>query len=66
MRRAEQIAASYNGSIWKDGNGESAQGSLDGLCCSIEIKDAFLPPWIICGISALMSSEGKSFEARYG
>ncbi|KAG5055788.1 hypothetical protein JHK85_008298 [Glycine max] len=59
-RRAEDIAASYNGSIWKDG--ESAQGSSDSLC-TIEIKDALLPPWIICGICALMASEGRSFEA---
>ncbi|KAH1258902.1 hypothetical protein GmHk_03G008511 [Glycine max] len=61
-RRAEDIAASYNGSIWKDG--ESAQGSSDSLC-TIEIKDALLPPWIICGICALMASEGRSFEASF-
>ncbi|KAJ1392750.1 Donson [Sesbania bispinosa] len=63
MRRAEHIAASYSRSIWKDG--DSAQESSDGLCCSIEIKDALLPPWIINGICALMSSEGKSFEASF-
>ncbi|XP_061372099.1 uncharacterized protein LOC133314617 [Gastrolobium bilobum] len=63
MRRAEHIAASNKGSIWKDG--ESARGSSDGLCCSIEIKDAILPPWIICGICALMGSEGRSFEASF-
>ncbi|RDX97038.1 Protein downstream neighbor of Son [Mucuna pruriens] len=62
-RRAEDIAASYNGSVWKDG--ESARGSSDGLC-TIEIKDAFLPPWIICSICALMASEGRSFEASFG
>ncbi|XP_027914940.1 protein downstream neighbor of Son [Vigna unguiculata] len=61
-RRAEDIAASYNGSIWKDG--ESIQGSSDGLC-TIEIKDALLPPWIICRMCALMSSEGRSFEASF-
>ncbi|CAL0326692.1 unnamed protein product [Lupinus luteus] len=63
MRRAEHIAASSNGSIGKDS--EPAQGSPDGLCCSIEIKDAFLPPWIISGICALMGSEGRSFEASF-
>jgi protein downstream neighbor of Son len=62
MRRAEDIAAN-NGSIWKDN--EFAQGSLDGLLCSIEIKDTFIPPWIISRICALMGSEGRSFEARY-
>nr|KYP68231.1 hypothetical protein KK1_021851 [Cajanus cajan] len=61
-RRAEDIAASYNGSIWKDG--ESARGSSDGLC-TIEIKNALIPPWFICDICALMASEGRSFEARY-
>ncbi|XP_014494846.1 uncharacterized protein LOC106756781 [Vigna radiata var. radiata] len=61
-RRAEDIAASYCGSIWKDG--EPTQGSSDGLC-TIEIKDTLLPPWIICRMCALMSSEGKSFEASF-
>ncbi|MED6106202.1 hypothetical protein PIB30_002655 [Stylosanthes scabra] len=65
MRRAEQIAASYNGYDWKDGDGEPAQGSPDGLSCSIEIKDTFLPPWIICGVCALLSSEGGRFEASF-
>lgn len=64
MRSAERIAASCNESVKKCG--ESAEGSSDGLCSSIEIKEAFLPPWIICGICALMGSEGRSFEARYG
>jgi len=62
MRRAEDIAAN-NGSIWKDN--KFAQGSSDGLLCSIEVKDTFIPPWIISGICALMGSEGRSFEARY-
>ncbi|KAK7244751.1 hypothetical protein RIF29_39577 [Crotalaria pallida] len=62
MRRAEHIAAS-NGSGGKDS--ESGPGSSDGLCCSIEIKDAFLPPWIISGVCALMGSEGRSFEASF-
>ncbi|XP_029126393.1 uncharacterized protein LOC114914915 [Cajanus cajan] len=61
-RRAEDIAASYNGSIWKDG--ESARGSSDGLC-TIEIKNALLPPWVICDTCALMASEGRSFEASF-
>ncbi|XP_015969241.1 uncharacterized protein LOC107492705 [Arachis duranensis] len=65
MRRAEHIAASYNGSDWRDGDGEPAQGSPDGLSCSLEISDTFLPPWIICGICALLSSEGGRFEASF-
>ncbi|KAK7337349.1 hypothetical protein VNO77_17916 [Canavalia gladiata] len=61
-RRAEDIAASYNVSIWKDG--ESEQGLSDGLC-TMEIKDTVLAPWIICGICSLMASEGKSFETSF-
>ncbi|BAT86391.1 hypothetical protein LR48_Vigan03g293000 [Vigna angularis] len=61
-RRAEDIAASYNGSTWKDG--DPIQGSSDGLC-TIEIKDTLLPPWLICRMCALMSSEGRSFVASF-
>lgn len=64
MRSAEHIAASYDGSKGKDV--ELAKDSSDGICYSIEIRDTFLPPWIICGICSLMGSEGKDFEARYG
>ncbi|KAF7818889.1 Protein downstream neighbor of Son [Senna tora] len=63
MRRAEQIAAACDGSIRK--GDESAQGLPGGLCSSIEIKEAFLPPWIICGICALVGSEGRNFEASF-
>ena len=62
MRRAEDIAVN-NGSNWKDN--DFAQGSSDGLFCSIEIKDTLIPPWIICSICALMGSEGRSFEASF-
>ncbi|XP_004494284.1 uncharacterized protein [Cicer arietinum] len=62
MRRVEDIAAN-KGSIWKDN--ECAQGSSDGLFCSIEIKDAIIPPWIICGVCALIGSKGRSFETSF-
>lgn len=42
---------------------ESLPGSKGNLCCSIEIKDTILPPWVISGICAAMSSEEKSFES---
>ncbi|KAG2725372.1 hypothetical protein I3760_01G062300 [Carya illinoinensis] len=45
--------------------GEHVLGSSAGLYYSIEIKDAYLPPWIICSMCAVMGSEGRSFEARY-
>ncbi|KAK4272644.1 hypothetical protein QN277_021167 [Acacia crassicarpa] len=63
VKRAEQIAASYDESYMKDA--DIAQGSSDGLCWSIEIKDTILPPWIISGICSLMSSEGRKFEASF-
>ncbi|XP_020972255.1 protein downstream neighbor of Son-like isoform X4 [Arachis ipaensis] len=63
MRKAEHIATSYDHSTLE--NGEFAQGSSDSLCCSIEIKDTILPPWIICGACALLASEGRNFEASF-
>lgn len=39
--------------------------SARGICYSIEIKDTVLPPWIVCGICAAMSSDGRSFESTY-
>lgn len=62
LKRADHIAAPPKGST-KDG--ECVQSSSAGLCYTIEIKDAYLPPWIICSVCAVMGSEGRSFEARY-
>lgn len=45
---------------------EPARGSSPGICYSIEIKGAFLPPWTISSICDAIRSEGASFEARYG
>jgi len=44
-----------------------AQGSSNGLFYSIEIKDAIIPPWIICSICAsMMGSQGiRNFEASF-
>lgn len=36
------------------------------LCSSVEIKDAYIPPWVISSICAVLGSEERSFEARYG
>lgn len=30
----------------------------------LEIKDAYLPPWIVCNLCEIIGSQG-SFEARY-
>ncbi|KAK9715928.1 hypothetical protein RND81_06G199300 [Saponaria officinalis] len=36
-----------------------------GVCYSIELKGAFLPPWVVSYVCSAMSSEGKSFEASF-
>ncbi|KAF5473425.1 hypothetical protein F2P56_010037 [Juglans regia] len=61
-KRADHIACPPKES--SDG-GEHVPGSSAGLCYSIEIKDAYLPPWIICSMCAVMGSEGRSFEASF-
>ena len=44
---------------------EANESVSAGLSYSIEIKDAYIPPWIISSIWATMGSEGRSFEARH-
>ncbi|KAG6770291.1 hypothetical protein POTOM_025968 [Populus tomentosa] len=58
VKRADHNAASPKGT-------ESSQGSSTGLLSSIEIKDACIPPWIVCRVCALMGSEGRNFEASF-
>ncbi|RVW89751.1 hypothetical protein CK203_047203 [Vitis vinifera] len=60
LKRADHVAFPLKGSNME---GE-ANGSVSaGLSYSIEIKDVYIPPWIICRICATMGSEGRSFEA---
>jgi len=61
IKRAD--ALQLKGLIGKDG--EPMDGSTCGICYSIEIKDAYLPPWIVCSLCTSMCSDGMSFEARY-
>lgn len=63
MKRADHVALPFQGYNMK--GGELNQGSSPSLCYSIEIKDAYLPPWVICNICAIMGSEGRSFEASF-
>lgn len=44
---------------------EATRGSSPGICYSIEIKGAYLPPWAISSICDVLKSDGTSFEARY-
>ncbi|THU74874.1 hypothetical protein C4D60_Mb04t38000 [Musa balbisiana] len=64
IRKADMVIASSCGSDTEDF--ETISGSsARGLCYSIEIKDTVLPPWIVCGICAAMSSDGRSFESTF-
>ena len=63
LKKADHISSSDKGSTAKEGEFMDVHS---GFCSSVEIKDAYIPPWIISSICAVMGSEGKSFEARYG
>lgn len=63
LKKEDHISTSDKQSTVKDG--ESTDALPSGFCSGVEIKDAYIPPWIICSILAVMA-EGKSFEARYG
>ncbi|XP_057999693.1 uncharacterized protein LOC110650472 isoform X3 [Hevea brasiliensis] len=63
MKRVDHVAGSFK--EFEVNNGEHIQGSSSGLRSSIEIKDAYIPLWIICRVCALIRSEGKSFEASF-
>lgn len=63
-RKADMVISSSSGSDTDD-IGTFSGSSLGGLCYCIEIKDTILPPWVVCGVSAAMSSEGRSFLSTY-
>lgn len=44
---------------------EANQGSSHGMCYSVEIKSAYLPPWAISSICDVLRSNGISFEASF-
>ncbi|KAF5734002.1 protein downstream neighbor of Son [Tripterygium wilfordii] len=62
IKRSEHIAAIPRGN--NVNVTESKEGST-GFTSSIEIKDAYLTPWIISRICAIMGSEGGKFEANF-
>lgn len=61
IKRADSLQP--KGLVTKDG--EPVDGSTSGTCYSIEIKDAFIPPWTVCSLCSAMGSEGRSFEASF-
>ncbi|GLT88392.1 hypothetical protein SLE2022_064190 [Rubroshorea leprosula] len=63
IKRVDHVADLNNGSFYKNGN--SIQNPSTDVCYCIEIKDTYLPPWIISSVCAIMGSEGRSFEASF-
>ncbi|KAG8376834.1 hypothetical protein BUALT_Bualt09G0105100 [Buddleja alternifolia] len=44
---------------------EPNRGSSPGICFSVEIRDSYLPPWVISGICSAMCSNGGDFQASF-
>ncbi|KAL0555233.1 hypothetical protein IC582_009172 [Cucumis melo] len=65
MRSANCIAAVPKGRTSKDG--DSTSPSSVGVSYSLEISDAYIPPWVVSSVCAVMAmgSKGKSFEASF-
>jgi len=61
IKRADALQP--KGLVGKDS--EFMDGSTCGICYSIEIKDACLPPWIVCSLCTALCSDGRGFDARY-
>ncbi|CAL4897621.1 unnamed protein product [Urochloa decumbens] len=60
MRRADMGLLSSGGFDTEPG---SAFASTAGnICYSMEIKDPVLPPWVVSGVCAAMSSDARSFD----
>ncbi|XP_017244417.1 uncharacterized protein LOC108216227 [Daucus carota subsp. sativus] len=61
VRRADHVAVPSE----KKMPGELNQGAASGFCYSIEIKDSYLPPWIISSICDILDSEENSYESSF-
>ncbi|KAL0308224.1 UNVERIFIED_CONTAM: hypothetical protein Sradi_5764700 [Sesamum radiatum] len=44
---------------------EPNRTSCAGICYSVEIRDTYLPPWVICGICDAMRSNGGDYQASF-
>lgn len=62
VRRADNVSVPHKGSR---NTCEPNDDSASDYCYSIEIKDAYLPPWIICSVCDAIESDGSSFEASF-
>lgn len=65
MKNANCIAAVSKGCTSKDG--DSTLPSSVGVSYSLEISDAYIPPWAVSSVCAVMAmgSQGRSFEASF-
>ncbi|KAF4402379.1 hypothetical protein G4B88_012164 [Cannabis sativa] len=62
LKGAEHISISDNSSNVKD---ESMEHLSSVFRSSVEIKDAYIPPWIISSICAVVGSGERSFDASF-
>ncbi|XP_057778359.1 uncharacterized protein LOC130997117 [Salvia miltiorrhiza] len=62
VRRVEHMSSQQ-----KDSNmySEPMKSSSSGICYSIEIRDAYIPPWVISGVCDAMRSNGGDFQASF-
>ncbi|CAA0818777.1 Unknown protein [Striga hermonthica] len=65
--RCKQVRrVDYLSSQLKDSNKDSEpKSSSAGICYSVEIKDTYLPPWVISGICNAMKCNGGDFQASF-
>lgn len=61
VRRANHVSVPLEKKI----AGELNHGSASGFCYSIEIKDSYLPPWIISSICNCLDSDENSYEISF-
>ncbi|KAL0410210.1 UNVERIFIED_CONTAM: hypothetical protein Slati_3610700 [Sesamum latifolium] len=62
VRRVDHISSQLHDSNM---DSEPNRTSSAGICYSVEIRDTYLPPWVICGICDAMCSNGGDFQASF-
>lgn len=62
LKTVDAVVSCLSGSSLED---VTAEGSVAGVCYSIEIKDTIIPPWTISGLCAAMGADGRSFGASF-
>ncbi|KAF8762977.1 hypothetical protein HU200_008824 [Digitaria exilis] len=60
MRRADMGLLSSGGFDTEPGSAFAS--TVGNICYSMEIKDVVLPPWVVSGVCAAMSSDTRSFD----